>query len=105
MSTTRKATTTANAPPADLGADGKALWSKLAGAYRVDDEHGQTVLALACRAADREQACRRRIEKDGVAVKDKWGQIKPHPLLAAERDARAQVLAALRALSLPIPEA
>lgn len=92
------------APPADLGATGKALWLRLVAAYKVDDEHGQTVLALACRAADREQACRRRIEKDGVAVTDKWGQTKPHPLLAAERDARAQVLAALRALALPIPE-
>jgi phage terminase small subunit len=102
---TRKATTTAPVPPGDLGATGKALWVKLARAYRVDDEHGQTVLALGCRAADREEACRRQIKRDGVSVRDKWGQIKPHPLLAAERDARSQVLAALRALSLPIPEA
>ena len=102
---TRKTTTVLLAPPADLGATGKALWLKLAGAYKVDDEHGQTVLALACRAADREQACRRQIEHDGVSVRDKWNQVKPHPLLAAERDARSQVLAALRALSLPIPEA
>lgn len=100
----RNKTPTTGGPPADLGATGKALWQRLVAAYKVDDEHGQTVLALACRAADREQACRRRIEKDGVAVTDKWGQTKPHPLLAAERDARGQVLAALRALALPIPE-
>jgi P27 family predicted phage terminase small subunit len=99
-----KAAPTGSTPPADLGLTGRELWLRLVNAYKVDDEHGQTVLALACRAADREQACRKRIEKDGVAVTDKWGQTKPHPLLAAERDARAQVLAALRALSLPIPE-
>jgi phage terminase small subunit len=99
-----KPAATGAAPPADLGPTGRALWLRLASSYRIDDEHGQTVLALACRAADREQACRARIAKDGVAVTDKWGQTKPHPLLAAERDARAQVLAALRALALPIPE-
>jgi phage terminase small subunit len=101
----KKSVTPNRTAPADLGATGRALWLKLAGAYKVDDEHGQTVLALACRAADREQACRRQIEHDGVSVRDKWNQIKPHPLLAAERDARSQVLAALRALALPIPEA
>src|SRR5512136_1953957 len=90
--------------PAGLSEAGANLWRKLSTEYRVDDAHGQAELALACRAADRLEACRKRIEKDGVSVRDRWGQVKPHPLLAAERDARAAVLAALRQLSLPIPE-
>lgn len=91
-------------PPAGLSDAGAKLWRELAAAYKIDDPHGEAILALACRAADRLEACRKRIEKDGVSVRDRWGQVKPHPLLAAERDARAAVLAALRQLSLPIPE-
>jgi glutathione S-transferase len=33
---------------------------------------------------------------------DRFGQPKPHPLLATERDARAQFLAALKALNLDL---
>ncbi len=33
---------------------------------------------------------------------DRFVQRKPHPLLAAERDARAQMLAALKALNLDL---
>ena len=40
--------------------------------------------------------------RDGQTVEDRFGQAKPHPLLAAERDARAQMLAALRALDLEL---
>jgi phage terminase small subunit len=94
----------ADRAPRDLGAPGRSLWSQLAKAYNLDDEHGRAVLLLACRAQDRAESCRAAIEADGgPSVKDRFGQTKPHPLLAAERDARAQVLQALRQLSLPIP--
>jgi hypothetical protein len=42
------------------------------------------------------------IERDGMTVLDRFGQRKAHPLLPAERDARAQMLAALRALNLDV---
>jgi phage terminase small subunit len=91
-------------PPADLGTAGRDLWSKLTTDYRVDDQAGQAVLAVACRAADRAESCRAAVAKDGLVVRDRFRQTRPHPLLAVERSARAQMLTALRQLSLPIPE-
>jgi len=73
-------------------------------AYRVEDQAGQAVLAVACRATDRAEAARVAVAKDGMSVRDRFRQIRPHPLLAVERGARAQVLAALKQLSLPLAE-
>lgn len=42
------------------------------------------------------------IRAEGMTVLDRFGQRKAHPLLPAERDARAQMLAALRALNLDV---
>ena len=91
-------------PPADLGATGRELWGKLVREYRIDDEHGKAVLGVACRSADRAESCRLAVEKAGLTVKDRFRQTRPHPLLAVERGARAQMLQALKQLSLPIPE-
>ena len=93
------------APPSDLGPAGRELWSKLTTAYRLEDEAGQCVLAIACRAADRADTCRVQVAKDGLTVKDRWRQVRPHPLLAIERSARGQMMQALKQLQLPIPEA
>ena len=90
--------------PPELGAAGRELWTKLVSAYALEDEGGMAVLAVACRAADREETCRAVVAKQGMTVKDRFRQVRPHPLLAVERAARAQVLTALRQLALPIPE-
>ena len=37
-----------------------------------------------------------------MTMQDRWGQTKPHPLLATERDARAGFLAGMRALGLDV---
>jgi len=89
--------------PEDLGDAGHELWRKLMEAYALGDEHGKAVLAIACRAADRAESCRLKVAKEGMTVKDRWRQIRPHPLLAVERAARQQMLQALRQLSLPLP--
>ena len=84
--------------PAHLGADGKALWARLLRDYEINDGAGLQLLQVAAEAADRAASCRKAI--DGLTVKDARGSLKPHPLLAVERDARAQQIAALRALRL-----
>ena len=67
-----------------------------------DDEAGRRVLLCALEAWQRAAGCRECIDRDGPLVVDRWGQKKPHPLLAAERDARAQYLAALKHLNLDL---
>jgi P27 family predicted phage terminase small subunit len=90
--------------PAGLGAHGKALWTKLQAGYGVVDPAGLAVIEQAAKAIDRLEECRRAIARDGVTTTDRWGQVKPHPLLASERDARAGVLAAIRQLGAEVPE-
>ena len=46
--------------------------------------------------------CREAIDRDGETVVDRFKQVKGHPLLAAERDARAAFLAGMRMLNLDI---
>ena len=92
------------APPSDLGPAGRDLWSKLTSSYRLEDQAGQQVLAIACRCADRAESCSVVVAKEGLTVRDRFRQTRPHPLLAVERAARAQMMQALKQLSLPIPE-
>jgi hypothetical protein len=60
------------------------------------------LLETGMRAFDRCEAARALLDRDGVVVTDRWGQSKQHPAAAVERDARAGLLAALRALCLDV---
>jgi hypothetical protein len=46
------------------------------------------LLETACRAHDRAEQCRRLVDKQGVTVKDRFGQVKIHPALVEERQQR-----------------
>lgn len=92
----------ANQPPSKLSAEAKRWWRRITGSYAIDDDAGRLLLQTAMEAFDRQRACGKRIDADGVAVLDRFGAAKPHPLLNAERDARAQMLAALKALNLDL---
>ena len=85
-------------PPPHLGPDGKQLWTRVLRDFEIDDGAGLQLLQCAAEAADRAASCRKGIKQ--LTVKDARGSLKPHPLLAIERDARAQQISALRALRL-----
>lgn len=88
--------------PTHLSKDGKGWFKKIATEYAIDDDAGLLLLQTAMESFDRMKAAAKRIDADGEAVEDRFGQIKPHPLLPAERDARAQMLSALKQLNLDI---
>jgi P27 family predicted phage terminase small subunit len=90
------------APPKHLSREARGYWGKLAQEYGIDDDAGMLVLTTAFEAHDRMREAQARIAKDGTTVVDRFGQIKGHPLLPTERDARAQFLAALRQLNLDV---
>lgn len=83
-----------------LSAAAKKWRDSLVKEYQITDKGGLAVLEIGAQAFDRLQECRAEIEADGCTVRDKFNQIKPHPLLSCERDSRAQVMQALKILNL-----
>jgi len=91
-----------NSPPKHLTKEAKKIWKSLLDEYGIDDIAGLKILRVALEAFDRAQAAREAIDRDGMTVMDKAGQIKSHPLLPVERDSRAAFLAGLKALNLDL---
>lgn len=54
------------------------------------------------RAFDRMNEAGALVDQHGVAVLDRYGQLKSNPATSVERDARAQMLAAFKQLGLDI---
>lgn len=86
----------------EFSSEGKALFEKLISEYQIQDAGGLAILKTGIEAFERMRAAKAQIDKDGMTIEDKWGQIKAHPLCAVERDSRAQFLAALKQLNFDI---
>jgi phage terminase small subunit len=89
-------------PPRHLEPSERKLWNQLVAGFDFRDSASQAVLRTALEAHQRSRRCREAIDRDGEAVRDRFDQIKPHPLLPAERDGRAAFLQGMRALNLDI---
>jgi len=87
-------------PPAHLKADARRMWQRLRSDYVLDDAGALALLQAACEAYQRAQEARAVIDAEGAVMKDRFGQPKAHPAVTIERDARGQMIAALRALRL-----
>lgn len=88
--------------PAHLSDAARRWFCEIARAYNIDDKAGQLILQQAAECWDRAVKCREAIDRQGETVTDRWGQVKAHPLLAAERDARAGFLQAAKHLQLDV---
>src|SRR5690348_6157715 len=84
--------------PRHLEPSERRLWSQIVAAFDFGDPASQAVLRTALEAHMRARRCREAIDRDGESVRDRFDQLKPHPLLSAERDARAAFLQVMRAL-------
>ena len=91
--------------PKTFNSEAKGIWRKLLAEYDIADEGGYQVLQVGLEAFSRMRECQKQIGLDGITTTDRFGQVKAHPLLACERDARAQYLAALKALNLDMEPA
>ena len=89
-------------PPEHLAAPEADLWRQLVVDYSFADAASLALLQEALSARQRSRRCREQIDRDGETITDRFEQIKPHPLLPAERDARAAFLAAMRMLNLDL---
>lgn len=88
--------------PAHLDVIERQMWRSMQSAHRFDDPASLALLKVAMEAHMRSRRCRQAIDKDGETLPDRFGQIKPHPLLPAERDARAGFLSAMKILGLDL---
>ena len=70
--------------------------------YEITDPAGNLMLQTALEAFDRMRGAQQAIADDGATIKDRFGQLRAHPMVTVERDARAAMLAALRALNLDL---
>jgi P27 family predicted phage terminase small subunit len=88
-------------PPEHLSPTTKRWWRQLgkAAAFEV---HEFRTLQAACEAWDRAQEARERIATDGTYVKDRFGQLRAHPAVAVERDARTLYARLIRELALDV---
>lgn len=89
-------------PPKQLKTAGKALYRALVREYSITDGGGLALLTAGCEALDRQNQARERIEADGPYLADRFGQLRAHAAVAVERDARGQLLQALKQLCLDV---
>jgi phage terminase small subunit len=89
-------------PPEHLSPAAQTLWDALQRGYDLADDYGCLLLRTALEAFDRAQGAREAIERDGATVPDARGATRAHPLIAVERDARAAMLTALKALHIDV---
>jgi phage terminase small subunit len=76
--------------------------SRLVREYDITDPGGEALLRTFASAFSLELQCQEQIDREGLTYKDRFEQVKPHPLLPTLRDARSQKLAALKALNLDL---
>jgi P27 family predicted phage terminase small subunit len=89
-------------PPKRLSQEARRYWRKIVDEFQIEDETGMIILATALEAFDRMRSAQEQIRKDGMTSVDRFNQVKAHPLLTVERDARAQFLAGLRQMNLDL---
>jgi len=89
-------------PPGHLTEESKKFFTDLCGEYGLDDRASCEILIKACEAKDRAEAARSQIESDGIMIADRHGQLKNHPLLTVERDARSAFVISMKALRLDV---
>jgi P27 family predicted phage terminase small subunit len=88
--------------PSGLSPEARKWWRKIRTEYAIDDPGGLLILQALCEAFDTMREAQKILKADGMRVVDRFGQVKSNPLCAVQRDARAQVLAGLKALNLDI---
>jgi P27 family predicted phage terminase small subunit len=88
--------------PKHLSTEARKIWREILSEYDIQDAAGLRILRVSLESFDRAQAARKAIDKEGMTVFDKFGQLKCHPLLPIERDSRAAFLAGLKNLNLDL---
>jgi hypothetical protein len=93
-------TTGSNVPLTGRAAD---LWREVQSTWSLDAAAIE-LLRCACESLTRADECAAIVNAEGTAVRDRWGQVKVHPVALLERDLRGQAARQLAALGLSLGE-
>lgn len=86
-------------PPDHLTERAQKLWADTVDAFSLAS-HQLELLRRLCEASDRADEARELLAADGLTVVDRYGQVKPHPAVNIERDARLAEARLIRELAL-----
>ena len=89
-------------PPKHLALPERRLWEAILRENLLDNEAALSILRTTLEAHQRARTCRETVDREGAIYRVRFNQPKPHPLIAAERDARAAFVAGMRALNLDL---
>ena len=76
-------------PPRHLLVPERKMWTAIIRENELVDESSLALLRSALESHQRARTCREAVDRDGETFSDRFGQVKIHPLIGAERDARA----------------
>lgn len=89
-------------PPKHLEKATRAWWSEVIRVYELESHHLR-LLEAACEAWDRTVQARKELEKHGsITYKNRFGEPRPHPAVAIERDSKTLFARLLRELDLDV---
>jgi P27 family predicted phage terminase small subunit len=79
--------------------EARRLWRSTVKDFALE-AHQLALLESACKSLDRLVEAREQIDRDGITVKDRFGQLREHPATKIERDSRIALARLLRELQL-----
>ena len=93
-------------PPQHLSASCSTWWKTVVTDFKLEDHHLR-LLQLACEAWDRCQQAREILARESITFRDDRENIRPHPAITIEKDARTAFARLVRELDLdtepPVP--
>jgi P27 family predicted phage terminase small subunit len=92
---------TTHRAPAHLSDSSRRLYGQITGNWILESHH-LAILTKALEALDRADQARAEIGTGPLMVESRLGEMKSHPLLAVEREARAQFGTLLKQLGLDL---
>ena len=87
--------------PRHLSTPSRKWWESVVNTYALEPHHLR-LLTHAAESWDRAQEARKMVDSEGIVVLDRFGQQKPHPAVAIERDSRLMFAKLLRELALDV---
>ena len=89
-------------PPSHLSIEAKRLWRSLHTEYELTDPGALLLVQSCCESLDALRQAEAAVAEHGIVIRGQAGTLKANPATTAARDARSQMLLALRHLNLDV---